>query len=69
MSNDLTAGVVRILDSANATVGTGFVVTNDGLIAACAHVVAQALGLPDDTPEPAQTEATCWTQTPHHRAG
>jgi len=42
MSNDLSTGIVRILDSTGVTAGTGFVVTEDGLIATCAHVVRGA---------------------------
>ncbi len=42
MVNELTAGLVRILDSTGATVGTGFVVTDEGLIATCAHLVQGA---------------------------
>jgi tetratricopeptide (TPR) repeat protein len=44
---DLKAGIVRILDQNNATVGTGFLVTDDGLVATCAHVVEATLGLPE----------------------
>jgi len=47
MNVDLTAGIVRVLAPAGATAGTGFVVTDDGLIATCAHVV-QGTG-PGDT--------------------
>ena len=39
MSNDLTAGIVRILKPDGSTAGTGFVVSDEGLIATCAHVV------------------------------
>jgi len=42
-TQDLTRSVVRILSPGGATVGTGFVVHRDGLIATCAHVV-QACG-------------------------
>jgi len=45
---DLKAGIVRILDQNSTTVGTGFLVTDDGLVATCAHVVEAALGLPED---------------------
>jgi hypothetical protein len=49
MSNDLTAGIVRILNSAGTTAGTGFVVTDEDLIATCAHVVEAAGAGPGDT--------------------
>jgi WD40 repeat protein len=39
MSEDLTTSIVRILTPDGNTAGTGFVVTADGLIATCAHVV------------------------------
>jgi len=39
MSEDLTTGTVRILAPDGSVVGTGFVVTDEGLIATCAHVV------------------------------
>jgi len=39
MSTDFKVGVVRIIDAGGKTVGTGFVVTSDGLIATCAHVI------------------------------
>ena len=48
MSNDLTAGIVRILDQNSATAGTGFVVSEEGLIATCAHVVEAAAAGPGD---------------------
>lgn len=49
MTIDLTAGIVRILDSNNQTVGAGFVLTADNLIATCAHVVQSAGAGPGDT--------------------
>ena len=39
MKNDFKDGVVRIIDAGGKTVGTGFVVTSDGLIVTCAHVI------------------------------
>jgi len=46
--DDLTEGIVRILNSAGDTVGTGFLLTDDGLIATCAHVVEDAGAGPGD---------------------
>ncbi|MGI9059389.1 MAG: trypsin-like peptidase domain-containing protein [Ktedonobacteraceae bacterium] len=43
MSVDFTKGIIRILGSDNeSTVGTGFVVSSEGYIATCAHVVEAA---------------------------
>ncbi len=39
MDTDFQAGVVRIIDAGGKAVGTGFVVTSDGLIVTCAHVI------------------------------
>ena len=39
MAIDLTAGIVRILGPDGTTSGTGFVVTEGGLIATCSHVI------------------------------
>jgi len=39
MTDDLTIGIVRIVRPDGTTAGTGFVVTDDGLIATCSHVV------------------------------
>jgi HEAT repeat protein len=39
MSVDLAAGVVRVLKPNGETAGTGFVVSQDGLIVTCAHVL------------------------------
>ena len=51
MSVDLTKGIVRILAPNSQTAGTGFVLTAEGLIATCAHVVAIAEAKPEDTVE------------------
>src|SRR6516225_10527118 len=39
MNTDFKVGVVRIIDAGGKTVGTGFVVTSDGLLVTCAHVI------------------------------
>ncbi len=46
MSNDLTLGIVRILNPSNIIVGTGFVAKARGLITTCAHVVEEAGSAP-----------------------
>ena len=45
---DFTVGIVRILDEQGQTVGTGFILTDDGLIATCAHVIESAGAKPDE---------------------
>jgi WD40 repeat protein len=42
MTAELTIGIVRLLNPQGETAGTGFVVTDDGLVATCAHVVEAA---------------------------
>jgi len=49
MNVDLKPAIVRILKPDGTTVGTGFLVTDDGLIATCAHVVQGAGAGPGDT--------------------
>lgn len=49
MSFELTEGIVRILKPDGTTAGTGFVVSDAGLIATCAHVVQSAGAGPGDT--------------------
>ncbi len=48
-SLDLSQSIVRILSPGGATVGTGFIVYRDGLIATCAHVVQACGAGPGDT--------------------
>lgn len=46
MSSDLVTAIVRILDAKGVTVGTGFMLSTDGLLTTCAHVVEAAGGKP-----------------------
>jgi hypothetical protein len=49
MAIDLKAGIVRIRKPDGTTAGTGFVVTDDGLIVTCARAVEAAGAGPDDS--------------------
>ena len=49
MSAELTRGIVRIINAAGETAGAGFVLTDEGLIATCAHVVESTGAGPGDT--------------------
>jgi S1-C subfamily serine protease len=49
MNADLKAGIVRVIGPDGETAGTCFLVTDDGLIATCAHVVENAGARPGDT--------------------
>ena len=49
MTLDLTVSVVNILKPDRTVAGTGFVVSDDGLVATCAHVVRYAGAEPGDT--------------------
>ncbi|MBE7557295.1 MAG: serine protease [Anaerolineales bacterium] len=46
---DITTGIVRILNPVGQTIGAGFVLTDDGLIATCAHVIESAGAGPGET--------------------
>ncbi|MBE7557289.1 MAG: serine protease [Anaerolineales bacterium] len=48
---DFVTSIVRILNTSGQSVGTGFVLTDEGLIATCAHVIETAGGAPGDTLE------------------
>ncbi len=52
MQPDLTAGIVRILHPDGSTAGTGFVVSANGLIATCSHVVQSEHSQRDGEPRP-----------------
>ncbi|MBW4579616.1 MAG: trypsin-like peptidase domain-containing protein [Tildeniella nuda ZEHNDER 1965/U140] len=47
--DDLLPGIVRILGVDDQTVGTGFLTTDDGLIATCSHVICAAGVVPGET--------------------
>ena len=49
MAIDLKAGIVRILNPDGSTAGTGFVLSDEGLVATCAHVVQDSSGGPPDS--------------------
>jgi len=51
MASQITASIVRIKTPGGAVVGAGFLVA-DKQVVTCAHVVAQALGVPYDSPQP-----------------
>lgn len=57
MSKQLESSIVRIKTSEGIVVGAGFLITQK-LILTCAHVVAQALDIPEDTIE-APTNEIC----------
>ena len=51
MPNKFTTGIVRIIHKIGVTVGAGFVVTDDGLIVTCAHVIEKAGAGPGESVE------------------
>ena len=54
MSDPLGPSLVRLFASDGSVVGAGFLVREDRLLT-CAHVVSQALGMPDLVPPPEQS--------------
>src|SRR5688572_7995097 len=52
-----TSSIVRIYDIADQVVGAGFLVSNVHIFT-CAHVVAQALKISDQSPDPPQQAVT-----------
>ena len=55
MTEQIELSIVRIRAPDGRTVGAGFLVA-EGQLLTCAHVVATALGLPEDTPEMPQAK-------------
>lgn len=49
MHINLTCGVILILDQQDQAIGTGFILTEDGFIVTCAHVIESAGGGPTVT--------------------
>src|SRR6266550_2724295 len=47
MSIDFQRSVVYFTNEKGQTIGTGFVVSDDGLIATCTHVIEPAVGFPN----------------------
>jgi WD40 repeat protein len=70
MNVDLRSGLVRILRPDGETAGAGFIVTDDGLIATCAHVIETTSAGPGDSVQlicysteevrQAKVEPDCW---------
>jgi hypothetical protein len=55
MTEQIELSVVRIRAPEGRTVGAGFLVA-EGQVLTCAHVIATALGLPEDAPQTPQAE-------------
>jgi hypothetical protein len=51
MSSQLFGSLVRFRAVEDVVVGAGFLVSREHVLT-CAHVLAQALHIPEDTPEP-----------------
>jgi hypothetical protein len=56
MTTSLNSAIVRIRAANGTVIGTGFLVTGRHVLT-CAHVVAQALALPDDALNTSQPQA------------
>jgi tetratricopeptide (TPR) repeat protein len=52
MSFDLRAGIVRILHPNGSTAGTGFIISADGLLVTCSHVIQDDRSQRDKEPRP-----------------
>src|ERR1700745_116388 len=57
MTAQLTAALERVLDPAGKVSGAGYLVA-DRYVLTCAHVVADTLRIPQDSPEPPAAEVT-----------
>src|SRR5258708_23619760 len=72
MSESIDTSLVRIHTKAGGVAGAGFLV-GERHILTCAHVIAQALGLADDTPGTIQRYKSaiesflCWYSQEEHR--
>jgi hypothetical protein len=55
MTEQIELSIVRVRAPDRRNVGAGFLVA-EGQVLTCAHVVVEALGLPEDTPETPQAE-------------
>lgn len=69
MSVDLTAGIVRILRPNGTTAGTGFIITDDGLIATCSHVVQSEEAQRRGDPRPDSVDVVFHATGDHRQAG
>jgi len=68
MSVDLKASIVRITRPGGGTAGTGFVVTDEGLIATCAHVVQAEDDRKHGSPRPEYVDVVIRSASDRRRA-